>query len=228
MVTRRRFSATHLSPRCNTAAASGTESVDVSQVARSLRRNGRPGSRDGKWENGLKRDKDQTIADKRDRDAGPPPQAPQAPTSQQHVLLVEDNDDSRAMLSLFLSLESHSVHEASNGPDGAAAGIAQQFDVAFIDIGLPGFDGYEVARLIRAAESEQKRAPSRLIALTGYGREDYQRRSSEAGFDLHLVKPVDIDTITRVLATREPALLAGITGEPAAPRPQRRDDMPSR
>ncbi len=151
-----------------------------------------------------------------DRDAAPALPAPRA----QSVLLVEDNDDSRTMLSLFLSMEAHRVHEATNGPDGVAAAIAQQFDVAFIDIGLSGFDGFEVARQIRAAEAQQRRAPARLIALTGYSREDYQRRSVEAGFNLHLVKPVDIETITGVLATTDLTTLSRATREPAAPRCQ--------
>jgi CheY-like chemotaxis protein/anti-sigma regulatory factor (Ser/Thr protein kinase) len=110
---------------------------------------------------------------------GPPPR---------RILLVEDNDDAREMLTALLTLERHDVITASDGPGGVDAALRLRPDVALVDIGLPGLNGYEVARRIRAT------APGKaikLIALTGYGQSDDMRRAHEAGFDLHLVKPVE-------------------------------------
>jgi CheY-like chemotaxis protein len=77
-------------------------------------------------------------------------------------------------------------------------------DVALIDIGLPGLDGYQVARALRAAEGRR----IRLIALTGYGQPEDRQRALDAGFDAHLVKPVDVDELARVLAEEPPATAA--------------------
>ncbi len=116
------------------------------------------------------------------------------------ILLVEDSADAREMMRMLLVLDGHVVHQADDGPGGAAAGEGRAFDIAFIDVGLPLMDGYEVARRIRAAEKAQNRAPMRLVALTGYGQPGDRALALEAGFDLHLIKPVETDTIVRVLA----------------------------
>jgi CheY-like chemotaxis protein len=104
------------------------------------------------------------------------------------ILLVEDNDDAREMLTALLTLERHDVITASDGPGGVEAALRLAPDVALVDIGLPGLSGYEVARRIRAAAPVR---PIKLIALTGYGQSEDMRRAREAGFDLHLVKPVE-------------------------------------
>jgi signal transduction histidine kinase/ActR/RegA family two-component response regulator len=117
------------------------------------------------------------------------------------VLIVEDNQDAREMMRLLLEAEGHSVHEAKDGPGAAQAALEAPYDVAFVDIGLPGFDGYEVARRIRASEYG---ADMPLIALTGYGQPDDKRRALEAGFDLHLVKPANGETLAGLLAELRP------------------------
>lgn len=120
---------------------------------------------------------------------------PAAPR-RRRVLIVEDNDDARLMLHHALELAGHGVHEAVDGPSGVEAAIRLRPDVAFIDLGLPGLDGYEVARRIRAALGPH----ICLVALTGYGTDEDRRRSLEAGFDLHHVKPIDADRLQQVLA----------------------------
>jgi signal transduction histidine kinase len=104
------------------------------------------------------------------------------------ILIVEDDADSREMLRVVLELDGYVVHEAAEGVAGLAMALALQPGVVIIDIGLPGMDGHEVARRIRASEAGQT---MRLIALSGYGQPEDRRRSQAAGFDLHLVKPVD-------------------------------------
>jgi CheY-like chemotaxis protein len=111
------------------------------------------------------------------------------------ILVVEDNDDAREMVRLVLELAGHEVHEAVDGPSGLATALDVRPDVALLDIGLPGFDGLEIARRVRLAMG----ASIHLVALTGYGQPDDRRQALEAGFDAHLVKPVD-----------PPALLAAI------------------
>jgi PAS domain S-box-containing protein len=129
----------------------------------------------------------------------------------QRTLLVEDNDDAREMLRTLLELDGHTVYEASNGIAGLAAALEHRPDLAVIDIGLPEMDGYEVARRLRASESLKA---IRLIALTGYGQADDARRAHEAGFDLHVVKPVDPDRLAEAVAT---VVRNGSTGMAAPP-----------
>ena len=112
------------------------------------------------------------------------------------ILLVEDNADAREMLSAVLRLQGHEVHVAIDGPEGVSAALALQPDAALVDIGLPGFDGYEVARRIRAGRAGRA---TRLVALTGYGQPEDRRRTRDAGFDDHLVKPVDPGRVAEVL-----------------------------
>ena len=111
------------------------------------------------------------------------------------VLIVEDNDDARRMLRHLLEQTGHEVHEAADGLAGLDQVLALEPDAAVIDIGLPGLDGYEVARRVRAAG----RADVLLIAVTGYGQSGDRQRSSEAGFDAHLTKPVDPLTLESLL-----------------------------
>ncbi len=92
------------------------------------------------------------------------------------------------MLRFLLERAGHEVHEAVDGPSGVTAILTYRPDIALVDVGLPGLDGYEVARRVRAEEGGQT---VRLVALTGYGLPEDQRRSHEAGFDGHLVKPVE-------------------------------------
>jgi K+-sensing histidine kinase KdpD len=110
------------------------------------------------------------------------------------VLVVEDNRDAREMLRSLLELSGHEVHEAEDGHQALDIATRVETDVALIDIGLPGLDGYEVARRLKA-----QGRPARLVALTGYGQLDDRRRSIDAGFDAHLVKPVDLERLLRAL-----------------------------
>lgn len=109
-------------------------------------------------------------------------------SSARRIVLVEDIDDNREMLQAYLELDGHAVISAKDGEAGCDAILVHKPDVALIDIGLPGIDGYEVARRVRldAACNEV-----RLIALTGYGQQADVATAVAAGFDAHLVKPVD-------------------------------------
>jgi signal transduction histidine kinase len=112
------------------------------------------------------------------------------------VLIVEDNVDARDMLKALLELSGFAVEVAADGPSGVQRALAGNFDLAIVDVGLPGMDGYSVARTLRAAPV----GPSlRLIALTGYGGDDPRRQASAAGFDRYLVKPVDPDRLIRTI-----------------------------
>ena len=110
-----------------------------------------------------------------------------APRRGRRVLLVDDNADAREMYGIMLRADGHDVREAGNGPEALAIFRRDRPDVAIVDIGLPGMDGFEVARLVR---SEPEGRAVTLIALTGYGFPDDRERSRAAGFDRHFVKPV--------------------------------------
>jgi len=122
---------------------------------------------------------------------------PPGPSSGLRILLVEDNADSRDALQLLLELDGHRVAVAGDGPEALARATELEPDVALIDIGLPGLDGCEVARQLRATPLGSK---MRLIAMTGYSQPEARARVIEAGFDSHLVKPIDPGTLTRQLA----------------------------
>ena len=112
------------------------------------------------------------------------------------VLIVEDNADSRAMLHAMLELWGHEVHEAADGESGLDRVTAIRPEIALIDVGLPGLDGYEVARQIRASRGG---VHVFLVAVTGYGEPDDVRRAKSAGFDAHLIKPVDVRALAAIL-----------------------------
>jgi signal transduction histidine kinase/ActR/RegA family two-component response regulator len=117
------------------------------------------------------------------------------------ILLVEDNADAGDMVQAVLALAGHDVRAFPNGE--AAIAEARRFrpDVAIVDIGLPGMDGYEVARRLRA---DPELPHLRLIALTGYGLPEDERRAHEAGFDKHLTKPVEPQALANALARLAP------------------------
>jgi signal transduction histidine kinase/DNA-binding response OmpR family regulator len=121
-----------------------------------------------------------------------------APTAGKRVLVIDDNIDAAESIAVFLRLEGHEVRTVSDGPQAVA--IAQVFapHVAVVDIGLPGMNGYEVARRLRLKGPE---APALLIALTGYGQKEDRTRSIEAGFDHHFVKPADPRVIQQAIAS---------------------------
>ena len=119
-------------------------------------------------------------------------------TEHRRILIIEDNDDARDMLKTWMTLEGHEVLEAANGIEGVKMLIDERPEVAFIDIGLPGMDGYEVARMAR----QQADLATRLVALTGYGQAADRQRSFQAGFDDFVVKPVDPTRLTQILTDR--------------------------
>ena len=115
------------------------------------------------------------------------------------ILVVEDEEDSRESLRLLLETDGHEVSLAANGVDGLAQLASFQPDVALVDVGLPGMDGYELARRVRELPSGKK---VKLIAVTGYGSEKARQRARQAGFDLHVTKPVTYEELVRVFRAR--------------------------
>jgi signal transduction histidine kinase/ActR/RegA family two-component response regulator len=129
-----------------------------------------------------------------DRQQAPAPVSPER--RPRRVLIVEDNADSRAMLHAMLELWGHEVYEAPDGESGLERAGTVRPEIALIDVGLPGLDGYELARQIRASVGGTYIF---LLAVTGYGQPDDVRRAKTAGFDTHLVKPVDVKTLAAIL-----------------------------
>jgi signal transduction histidine kinase len=129
--------------------------------------------------------------------AAPRAQLPTSTAQPRRILLVDDNDDARELLRLLCERAGHVVEEARDGLEGIDAALAFRPDLALVDIGLPGCDGYEVARRIREREHGHR---TRLIALTGYGSEEHRRLAKEAGFDEHVIKPLDREKLARILA----------------------------
>ena len=124
-----------------------------------------------------------------------------------HILLIEDNEDAAAMLRQVLELSGHEVDVATRGHQGVGIAREHRPDVVLCDIGLPGgMTGFDVARELR---QDPETRDIRLVALTGYGRPEDKARCSEAGFDAHLTKPVDLDILSR--------MLQALRDEPAQP-----------
>jgi signal transduction histidine kinase/ActR/RegA family two-component response regulator len=113
------------------------------------------------------------------------------------ILVVEDNDDARETLKQLLEIMGHRVAAAANGLAGLDRALEFLPDVAFVDLGLPGIDGYEVARRLRASPSGGQ---VYLVALTGYGAEEDRRSALEAGFDAHATKPVEPERLAALIA----------------------------
>jgi CheY-like chemotaxis protein len=131
--------------------------------------------------------------------AAPPQEAPPPFGSAARglrILIVEDNLDTAKTLRTLLRRYGHEVAMAHSGPGGVEAARTWKPDVILCDLGLPEMDGYEVARTLR----REPATAARLIAVSGYGQEEDLRRSEEAGFDLHLIKPVDPAELQRLLA----------------------------
>jgi PAS domain S-box-containing protein len=112
------------------------------------------------------------------------------------VLVVEDSPDARQSLRLLLELAGHQVETSEDGPSGLAKLRTFQPDVALIDLGLPGMDGYAVARELRSRPDTRA---IRLVAVTGYGQAEDRRRALAAGFDQHVTKPVDATMLDDLL-----------------------------
>lgn len=129
-----------------------------------------------------------------------PPSEPlesQASARKRRLVVVEDRQEIRDVLADLLIDDGFEVSTAADGVRGLELILAQPPDAALLDIGLPGIDGYELARRLRAQPST---ANLPLLAMTGYGRAEDQKRAVEAGFDTHLVKPVNVDDVLATLA----------------------------
>ena len=125
-------------------------------------------------------------------------QGPAKPMLAKRILVVDDNIDAAVTLALLLKSLGHETCVVHDGLQALQMAVEFRPDVVLLDIGMPGLDGYEVARRLRALKRER---PLRIIAITGWGQEADRTRSREAGFDVHLVKPVDPTLLTSVIAS---------------------------
>jgi signal transduction histidine kinase len=131
---------------------------------------------------------------------------PPSPTGGYRILVVDDNEDAADMLASALMTLGHETRTAHDGP--TALSLAPEFKphIALLDIGLPVMDGYDLGRRLR---SDPRLAGLRLIAVTGYGMEEDQRRSREAGFEAHMVKPIDLDRLNTLFVDGDAAGKSG-------------------
>lgn len=113
------------------------------------------------------------------------------------VLVVDDNVDTARLLAMLLCHEGHDAIVAADGLSAIDAVRARTPDVVLLDIGLPGMDGFEVCRCLRQKPGLEQ---ALIVALTGYGQEEDRRRSQEAGFDAHLIKPIGMDQLHQIFS----------------------------
>jgi CheY-like chemotaxis protein/two-component sensor histidine kinase len=125
-----------------------------------------------------------------------PSNAASSPSRSRRVLIVEDNQDAQDALRCLLEIWGHEVLVASDGAAGIRTALAHRPDIALVDLGLPTVDGYEVARQVRKTLGA---AAPLLMALTGYGAPEQRSQALAAGFDLHIVKPVDPERLAALL-----------------------------
>jgi two-component system CheB/CheR fusion protein len=137
------------------------------------------------------------VSKGKSKKAARPEKAPSAGAAPRRVLVVDDNVDAAESLATMIRTWGHEVRVAYDGPEALAVVPPYHPDLILLDIGLPGMSGYQVARSLRR-QPEFKEV--RLVALTGYGQEEDRRRSKEAGFDQHLVKPVEPNSLRKLLA----------------------------
>ena len=147
-------------------------------------------------------------------DGPEPPRRRDGPAVSRRILLADDNADALESLATVLRLRGHEVFSAPNGAIALETAVRHMPEVALLDIGMPLLDGYEVARRIRAQDWGKAVT---LVALTGWGQESDRRRSQEAGFDTHLVKPLDLDKLAALLAQLPAQASDGVRGRAAAP-----------
>jgi CheY-like chemotaxis protein len=119
--------------------------------------------------------------------------------SPRRILVVDDNDDAAESLARLLALDGHHVRVARDGLTALDAAERLDPDVVLLDIGIPGMDGLEIARHLRSRRGSDALL---LVATTGFGQPEDRRRTAEAGFDHHLVKPVDPQAVQDLLARR--------------------------
>jgi CheY-like chemotaxis protein len=112
------------------------------------------------------------------------------------ILIVDDNLDAANGLARLLKLLGHEIQTVHDGPQAITEALSFRPEYVLLDIGLPGMDGYKVARRLR----EEGLYDAVIVAISGYGQEEDRRRSKEAGFNHHLVKPVDYTTLVSIIA----------------------------
>jgi CheY-like chemotaxis protein len=127
--------------------------------------------------------------------------SPGAHPPRRRVLIVDDNRDTAESLALLLRLEGHEVHVAHDGVAGMESAQALRPDIVFLDIGMPGMDGYEVARRFRRQPDLRGVV---LVALTGWGQAEDRERARQAGFDHYVTKPAPVETLQRLLIDLPP------------------------
>jgi CheY-like chemotaxis protein len=127
------------------------------------------------------------------------PEQAAAASRVRRVVIVEDSEDTRVSLQKILEQEGHTVHTAADGPTGLDVIAQVRPDVALIDIGLPGIDGYRLARELRSTGLR-----TFLIALTGYGLPEDRSRAHDSGFDAHLTKPPPLERLLALVASALP------------------------
>lgn len=128
---------------------------------------------------------------------------PRPPLAPRRILIADDNTDAAEMLAALLEEDGHWVFTADDGPSVIEHALSEEPDIILLDIGMPGMDGYAVARRLR---QEPALEGTMLVAVTGYGQDEDRERAIAAGFEHHLVKPVDLDALRRVLdESRTPA-----------------------
>jgi CheY-like chemotaxis protein len=160
-----------------------------------------------------------TLPEGRAASAGEPASLRDAAPShgeRRRILVVDDNVDSASSLATLLELSGHETHTVHDGLSAVDQALGFAPDVVLLDIGLPGIDGYEAARRIRAQAASRSMM---LVAVTGWGQEEDRRRSREAGFDHHMVKPLRAAALEQLLATAPRR-----SAEPA--RDSGRDELP--
>jgi len=143
---------------------------------------------------------DPLPTDASDVDLPPNPAEADADAGKLRVLVVDDNADFVTMLAAILRHKGYHVRSARTGPDGVTLAARWRPEVLLLDIGLPGLDGYEVARRVRAEQPQDGTPRMKLIALTGYGQQSDIMLAMEAGFDHHMVKPCDLEELQRLIA----------------------------
>ena len=131
--------------------------------------------------------------------APPPPPAHPGRETPRRMLIVDDNEDSASSMAILQRRRGHETRTAFTGPDAVAAAAEFAPEVVLLDIGLPGMDGFEVARRLRAMPAL---AGAFLVAMSGYGSDEDRATAKEAGFDEYLIKPVDLDILREWLRSR--------------------------
>ena len=134
--------------------------------------------------------------------AAPSPERPAPPPARgRRVLVVDDNADAADSLAMLLEVEGHDVTVAHDGPSAVALASERRPEVILLDLGMPTMSGYEVAQRVRAALGPTVT----LVAVTGWGQAEDRRRTREAGFDHHLVKPLEYERLRAILDAPGPA-----------------------